>query len=99
MAGKKVGAGWRKTIRDGLEIINLSLDQLGPGDGTRFTVWPTKEKRHEKSPDYYVTVDDYKPGDKPATRPAPDMNRDQVTRPDMVRNPTDPTDDPDGIPF
>lgn len=56
----KIGALWTKKPRSGGEFYAgmIELD----GKQTRIVVWPTREKKSEKSPDYTINLDTWKPG-------------------------------------
>lgn len=55
----KIGALWTKKTRSGGEFYAgmIELD----GKQTRIVVWPTREKKSEKSPDYTINLDTWKP--------------------------------------
>jgi uncharacterized protein (DUF736 family) len=55
----KIGALWTKKTRNGGEFYSgmIELD----GKQTRIAVWPTREKKSEKSPDYTINLDTWKP--------------------------------------
>jgi len=55
----KIGALWTKKTRNGGEFYAgmIELD----GKQTRIVVWPTREKKSEKSPDYTINLDTWKP--------------------------------------
>lgn len=72
----RVGAAWRKATRDGNEFISISItNPVGPD--FQFTLWPVKEKRGDRSPDYDVTkqiesADTYTPRATGQGAPPPD---------------------------
>lgn len=55
----KIGALWTKKTRNGGEFLagTIELD----GKQTRIVIWPTREKKSEKSPDYTINLDTWKP--------------------------------------
>ncbi len=56
----KIGALWTKKTKSGGEFFSgmINLD----GKELRIVIWPTRDKKHEKSPDYTISIDTWKPG-------------------------------------
>ena len=54
----KLGALWRKTSKDGGIYLSGSINE-----STRVIVLPARERKSDKSPDYYLFLDENKPMD------------------------------------
>ena len=67
---KKIGALWTKKTRNGGEFYTGSIEL--EGKQTRIVIWPTREKKTEKSPDYTIQLDTWEPtrAQAPAEQPA-----------------------------
>lgn len=56
---ENAGAAWKRTINTkngAVEVLDITID------GKRYTAWPNSFKKEgEKSPDYRLQVNDYKP--------------------------------------
>jgi hypothetical protein len=61
----KIGALWLKE-RGPFATGTLDID----GKQIKIVVWKTKEKKSEKSPDYTINIDTWKPGQQ-AAQPGP----------------------------
>lgn len=64
----KIGALWTKKTRNGGEFFSGTIEL--DGKQVRIVVWPTREKKSEKSPDYTINLDTWKPGQQ-AAQPEP----------------------------
>lgn len=60
---ESAGAAWLRTVKTkngDVKVLDLTMN-----DGKRFTLWPNSFKQPgEKSPDYRLQVNDYKPQNK-----------------------------------
>ncbi len=56
---KSIGAGWKKTLSSGTEIISITIGE-GP-EAKRYTLWPNSYKTEDKHPDFKIQEDNYKP--------------------------------------
>ena len=63
----KIGALWTKKTRNGGEFFSGTIEL--DGKQIRIVVWPTREKKSEKSPDYTINLDTWKPGQTPQATP------------------------------
>jgi len=54
---EKIGALWARQAKNGTRYFTgiIELD----GKKTKIVIWPTKEKKSEKSPDYTINIDTY----------------------------------------
>lgn len=53
----KIGALWARQTKNGAQYFTGTIEL--DGKKTKIVIWPTREKKSEKSPDYTINLDSY----------------------------------------
>jgi len=54
---EKIGALWARETKNGMRYFSGNIET--DGKKIKIIIWPTREKKSEKSPDYTINIDTY----------------------------------------
>ena len=60
---EKIGALWARETKNGMRYFSGNIET--DGKKIKIIIWPTREKKSERSPDYTINVDTYQKPEAP----------------------------------